>query len=72
MESILDLRVNISRPQLIRPNNVPPRLNLAAHQRGENLIRSNRILDLHLEQPPNRLIRRRFPRLLRIHLAQPL
>ncbi len=42
-----------------------PRLDLLAHQRREDLLRRDRILDLHPQQAPHARVHRRFPELRR-------
>lgn len=41
--------INIPRLQRIQLNERPPRLDVIAHQRRENLIRCNRVFDLHFQ-----------------------
>jgi hypothetical protein len=60
--------VDIRRPQRIRLNEIPPRLDLIPHQHREHPIGLDRILDLHLQQPAHRGIHRRFPQLLRVQI----
>src|SRR6266542_1950070 len=48
------------------------RLDFLAHQRREDLLGGDRVLDLYPEQPPHLRIHRRLPQLLGIHLAEAL
>lgn len=45
--------INIPRPQRIFLDKRPPRLDVISHQCSKNLVRRDRILDLHLQQPPH-------------------
>jgi hypothetical protein len=51
-----DLDVDISCTQGIIFNERPTWFNIITHQRSEDLVRSNRVLDLHFEQTTNRRI----------------
>src|SRR5580704_10492138 len=64
--------VEIRHRQRILLDELTPRLDLIAHQRGEDLIRRYRVLDAHLQQPPRLRIDRGLPELLGIHLTQSL
>src|SRR5688572_18169626 len=48
------------------------RLDDVAHQTGENLIGDIGLADFDAQQGAVRRVERRFPQLLRVHLAEPL
>ena len=48
----------------------PPRFDAVAHERVENLIRLDHVIQFHLQEAPRLGIHRGFPELLRIHFAQ--
>src|SRR5215472_9120324 len=64
--------VQIANAQRVALDELSARLDLLAHQGGENLLGGNAVLDLHLEQPPRLRIHGRFPELVRVHLPEPL
>src|SRR6478736_1424409 len=51
---------------------LPARLDLIAHQRGEHQVRFRVIFGLHLEQRPLLGLHRRRPELIGVHLAEAL
>src|ERR1700754_3544100 len=67
-----DLRLNIEvrNGQRVLLDELATRLDLIAHQRGEDVVRGERVLDAHLDQPARRRGDRRVPELFGIHLAE--
>src|SRR5438093_6050848 len=63
-------RVILQRP--VEPDELPPGLDVVAHQLCEDLIRGDPVFDLHFEQPPRLRIHRSLPELFRIHLSEAL
>src|SRR5688500_3162577 len=51
---------------------LPARLDVVAHQRREDLVGFDRVLERHLEDRARLGIHGRLPELVRIHLAQTL
>src|SRR5690606_10927407 len=66
------LDVEVRDRQRVALDELPPRLDLVAHQRGEDLVRLDRVLDLDLHQPAGLRVDGGLPELLRVHLAQAL
>src|SRR5271166_369080 len=66
------LHVEVAHSQRIVFDEVAAWLDHIAHQRREDLIRRNSILDPHLEQTPGFRVDSGVPELLWIHLAQTL
>src|SRR5262249_19483701 len=64
--------VQVSHGKGVLFDELAPRLDQVAHERREDLIRLDAVLDLHLEERARRRVHRRLPQLLRVHLAQTL
>ena len=62
--------INIPSLQRIQLNKRPARFHVIPHQRHENLIRGDRVFDLHFEQAADGWVHRGFPQLFRIHFTQ--
>ena len=70
LQALLD--VDVPRVQRVGLDELPPRLHFVAHQRREDLVGADRVLDLHAQHAAHGRIHRRFPQLAGIHLAEPL
>jgi hypothetical protein len=66
------LHVQVPDAERVQLDEGAARLDLVAHQLGEDLVGGDAVLDLHLEQPPRLRVHRRLPELLGIHFAQSL
>src|ERR1039458_9679147 len=64
--------VEIHDRECILLDELSPRLDLIAHQRGEDLVGGHGVLDPHLHEPSRLRVDRGLPKLLGIHLAQAL
>ena len=64
-----DLNVDIPRVQRVGLDELPARLDLVAHQRGEDLVGADGVLDLHAQHAAHGGIHRRLPQLPRVHLS---
>ena len=64
--------VEVGHAQRVVLDELAPRLHVVAHERREDLVGADRILDLHLQQDALGRVHRRLPELLGVHLAQPL
>ena len=66
------LHVEVSDVERVVLDELAPRLDLVAHQRGEHLVRLGVVLGADLQQRPVLGIHRRGPQRVRVHLAETL
>src|SRR5262245_2667586 len=70
MRIATSLDIQVGDAQRVGLDEVAPRLDEVAHQLGEDQVGVRAFLDLDLEQRAHIGVERRFPELLRVHLAQ--
>ena len=70
--SFSPLDVQVGGVQRVFVDEIASRLHLVSHQGGENFVRLHRVLDPDLQEGPLLRVHRRFPELLRVHLAETL
>ena len=66
------LDVQVLHVERVVLDELAPRLDLVAHQRGEHQVGLGVVLGAHLQQRPHVGLHRRRPELLGVHLAEPL
>src|SRR6185437_11410735 len=64
--------VEVPDAERVRLDERAARLDLLTHQRGEDVVGADDVLDLHLQEPAHARVHRGLPQLVGIHLAQPL
>ena len=70
--STLSLHIQVANLQRVRLDELPPRLDLVAHQDREDLVGLDDVVHPHLQQHPLVRVHRRLPELIGVHLAETL
>src|SRR6476659_4742821 len=70
LTQLLDIQIRDLERVLL--DELAARLDLVAHEDGEDVVCGDRVLDAHLQELALRGIHRRLPELFRIHLPEPL
>src|SRR5277367_4644271 len=69
---LLESNVQVRHLQRVLFDELASRLDRIAHQRGEDIVRGDSVFDAHLQQAPGLRIDGGVPKLLWVHLTEPL